>query len=160
MNAVTGNPDKVEVEHLLVECGLPVSDITSEHMEHFFAAGEPSNLTGVVGLELYEDVALLRSLTVSPKHRGTGLGKQLVAYAEQYAFDHGVQEIYLLTTTADKFFSTLGYSAMTRSQAPAAIQGTAEYSNLCPSSSVFMVKQLVTDKSSSVSRPKSTHSDG
>jgi amino-acid N-acetyltransferase len=146
MNTVTSNPDKVEVEHLLIECGLPVSDITSDHMEHFFAAGDPSGLTGVVGLEPYGDVALLRSLAVSPKHRGTRLAKQLVAHAEQYALAHRVQAIYLLTTTADKFFSGLGYSSVSRSQAPSAIQSTTEFSSLCPSSSVFMVKRLVIDE--------------
>lgn len=147
MNTVMGNPDKTSVEHLLQECNLPTSDITPQHMEHFFASGDSAGLTGVIGLELYGDVALLRSLAVSPKHRGTGLGKQLVSHAEQHAIAQGVQAIYLLTTTANKFFARLGYSSVSRSQAPPAIQGSTEYSSLCPSSSVFMTKQLVADKS-------------
>ena len=143
MNTMIRNPEESHVKRLLQECGLPVSDITSTHLEHFFACGDRSGLFGVVGLELYGDAALLRSLAVSPKHRNTGLGKQLVALAEQYALAQGVRAIYLLTTTADKFFTRLGYSSMSRSQAPSAIQGTVEFSHLCPSSSVFMVKQLV-----------------
>jgi amino-acid N-acetyltransferase len=136
-------PDETEVMRLLQECHLPFSDIIPEQLEHFFAAGDSSGLSGVVGLELYGDAALLRSLAVSPQHRGTGLGKRLVAHAEQYAFAQGVRANYLLTTTADKFFSRLGYLPVSRSQAPLAIQNTAEFSNLCPSSSIFMVKQLV-----------------
>ncbi len=136
------NPKLADVQSLLEDCGLPYSDITSQNMEHFFALGAEASLSGVVGLEIYGDVALLRSLAVSPKHRNSGVGKQLVTHAEKYAFSIGVRSVYLLTTTADKFFLQLGYSPLSRSQAPASITRTTEFSSLCPSSSVFMVKKL------------------
>lgn len=137
------NPNRDDVKHLLQVCGLPHSDITPAHLQHFFASGNNSGLFGVVGIEPYGSIALLRSLAVTPKHRNSGLGKQLVAYIEQYALAQGVQVIYLLTTTADKFFSRLGYSPVPRDQAPSVIQDTIEFSNLCPSSSILMVKRLV-----------------
>ena len=142
MNTMIKNPDESQVQRLLTDCDLPTSDITPAHLEHFFGLEDGSALFGIIGLELYGDVALLRSLAVSPEHRSAGLGKQLVSHAEGYALSQGVQDVYLLTTTADKFFSKLGYSSVPRHQAPAAIQGTAEFSDLCPSSSIFMVKQL------------------
>jgi amino-acid N-acetyltransferase len=50
--------------------------------------------------------------------------------------------LYLLTTTADAFFRRLGYEQTARELAPPAIKATREFSSLCPSSSIFMVKQL------------------
>ncbi len=143
MNTVMENPNENDVKRILRECGLPFSDITPGHLKHFFASGDSARLSGIVGLELYQDTALLRSLAVLPGYRNTGLGRRLVAHAERYALAQGVRAIYLLTTTADAFFSRIGYSPVSRDRAPSAIRNTAEFSNLCPSSSVFMVKRLV-----------------
>jgi amino-acid N-acetyltransferase len=51
-----------------------------------------------------------------------------------------IREIYLLTTTAAEFFTHLGYRQVDRALAPAAIASTKEFSSLCPSTAVFMVK--------------------
>jgi len=65
-----------------------------------------------------------------------------VAQAERFAQSRGVREIYLLTTTAQRFFERLGYARVPREAAPVAIQRTQEFSTLCPSGSAFMVKRL------------------
>ena len=62
------------MKRLLQECGLPVAGITQKHLEHFFMTDDGS---GVVGHELYETVALIRSLAVLPKCRNTGLAADL-----------------------------------------------------------------------------------
>jgi len=142
-NTTIKTPNEFDVKQLLQECGLPASDITPKHLEHFFGFYDNSGLLGVVGLEIFGTIALLRSLAVLSKHRKNGIGRHLVAHAEQYAHAQCVQVIYLLTATADQFFSKLGYSPTPRSQAPSAIQETAEFSNLCPSSSILMVKHPV-----------------
>jgi len=87
-------------------------------------------------------VALLRSLAVNSKCRGRGCGTALVAQAELFAQSQGVREIYLLTTTAQRFFERLGYARVLREGAPGAIQRTQEFSTLCSSGSAFMVKRL------------------
>jgi amino-acid N-acetyltransferase len=66
----------------------------------------------------------------------------LVAQAERFAHSQGVSRVYLLTTTAEKFFDRLGYRKTDRESAPAPIRQTKEFSGLCPSSSAFMVKAL------------------
>lgn len=137
------SPKESDVKRLLRQCDLPISDITPAHLDHFFAACDDSGLYGIVGMELYGIAALLRSLAISPKHRNKRWGKRLVVHAEEYARTQGVRSIYLLTTTANGFFSKLGYKSLSRSEAPIAIQKTPEFSNLCTSSSVFMVKQLI-----------------
>jgi amino-acid N-acetyltransferase len=135
-------PLELRVKHLLAECHLPTTDLSPRHLEHFFACGPLEAPEGVVGLEVYDEGALLRSLAVSPKSRGNGYGKELVAQAERYAQSLGVREVYLLTTTAAEFFERLGYKRTNRESAPEAIRRTEEFSALCPSTSAFMVKTL------------------
>ena len=138
-------PAESSVKRLLAESDLPVADLTPRLMEHFLGCGSAEVLTGVVGLEIFGPVALLRSLAVAGNHRGSGLGKALVAAAEGYARSRGVEELYLLTTTADRFFERLGYERADREAAPESIRGTSEFSGLCPSSSVFMLRRLPAD---------------
>jgi L-amino acid N-acyltransferase YncA len=139
------NPCESAVKHLLTESNLPSSDLTPDHLKHFFGCGPTERLNGVVGLEIYGEVALLRSLAVARESRGSGYGRALVAEAETYALSHGVTEIYLLTSTAERFFERLGYRRISREAAPDAIRRTREFSDLCPSSSAFMMKALATD---------------
>jgi amino-acid N-acetyltransferase len=58
-----------------------------------------------VGLEPCGQDALLRSLVVAPDERAHGLGTSLVEHAEQEARKRGLRALYLLTTTAEGFFS-------------------------------------------------------
>jgi amino-acid N-acetyltransferase len=53
-----------------------------------------------------------------------------------------VKALYLLTIDAAAFFSRLGYQEIARSEAPAAITGTAQFAGLCPSSAHCMRKPL------------------
>jgi amino-acid N-acetyltransferase len=122
--------------------GLPDSDITDEHLEHFFFAGSDGSPSGLVGLELYGTDALLRSLVVGENASGKGLGSTLVEHAERYAATNGVDSVYLLTTTAEAFFKRLGYERIARSQAPPSIKKTREFASLCPASSALMMKNL------------------
>lgn len=139
---IFSRPSESGVKRLLAEAGLPTSDITARHLAHFFGFGSDNDLTGVVGLEMFGESALLRSLAVAAVYRGAGLGSRLVAHAERHARDQGVRSLYLLTTTAEAFFQRRGYSRIPREKAPTAIQGTAEFSGICPASSTFMVKHL------------------
>ena len=126
------------VKRLLTEANLPTSDLTEAHLQHFFASGED----GVVGLEIYPPVALLRSLAVAASARGRGIGSALLADAERYAREQRIQQIYLLTSTAEQFFARAGYERVERAAVPQAIQETQEFSTLCPASSALMRKQL------------------
>ena len=77
------NPPESQVKHLLTEAKLPSSDLSARHLEHFWGCGLVEAPTGVVGLEIYGDVALLRSLAVAVDSRGKGYGRALVAGAER-----------------------------------------------------------------------------
>lgn len=141
-------PPEPEVRRLLTDANLPISDLAQEHFEHFFGCGPEKSPKGVVGLEIFGSDALLRSLAVEEKIRGRGCGKALVAEAERYAQRRGVHRIYLLTTTAAKFFERLGYRAISRDDAPECVRATKEFSALCPLDSAFMVKDLAAPRTS------------
>jgi amino-acid N-acetyltransferase len=137
-------PPRLGVVALLESEGLPASDLTDAHLEHFFFIGTDRAPSALVGLEVYGDIALLRSLVVSAAARTKGLGSALVLHAERYAAACRVDSLYLLTTTAEGYFEHRGYRRLDRSDAPPSIQSTREFSSLCPSSSAFMIKRLKT----------------
>jgi amino-acid N-acetyltransferase len=139
---IRGRPPRSTAVALLQAQGLPVSDITDEHLEHFFFVGSDGSPSGLVGLEIYGSDALLRSLVVAETARTQGVGAALVQHAEDYAVSHHVDAIYLLTTTAEPFFEHRGYRRIDRSEAPQTIQSTAEFASICPASSAFMIKRL------------------
>lgn len=132
-----------EIIPLLAACALPVADLLPSSPVRFFGIRLQGTLVAVVGLELHPPAALLRSLAVTPAFRGRGHARQLVAFAESFAVEQGVDTLYLLTTTAEAYFLGLGFTPASRSAAPPAIQATSEFSGLCPASSAFLSKQLV-----------------
>lgn len=142
MNIVPVDSRNELVLRLLEDCKLPVADISASRSVQLFGAYAGSELLGVVGLEAYAPVALLRSLAVSPAARNTGTGRALVAFVEAEAASRNVASLFLLTMTAASFFEALGYAPLPREEAPDAIKATAQFSGLCPASSSFMVKRL------------------
>ena len=116
--AIRGQPSHAMVGAMLEAAGLPAADVSEEHLRNFFYAPYEGSALGLVGLELYGHEALLRSLVVTQRERGKGLGLALVHHAESYA------------------------ASRDRSQAPSSIKRTSEFASLCPESSAFMVKTL------------------
>lgn len=134
--------DLAALKVLLQACGLPFDDLNAEHLAHFFVIKDQGQIVGSVGLEVRGPFGLLRSLALGQSLRGRGLGLQLVKHIEEYARSRQITALYLLTTTADRFFTHLGYQEVPRGSAPAALQETAEFQNICPASAVCMRKEL------------------
>ena len=135
-------PRAIKVMNLLAACSLPNADISENKLQHFFGCGQEANPGGVAGVELYGEVALLRSLAVKKDVRGQGCGKSLVHEVERYAEQNGVKRLYLLTTTAETFFEALGYARVSRDSAPEPIRATTEFSSLCSDTATVMAKDL------------------
>lgn len=134
--------DLALVKAILGACDLPTSDLTQKALENFFVVGDGKNAEAVIGLEVMGASALLRSLAVLPASRGKGLATNLVGFIEQHAIDLGVMNLYLLTTTASRFFESQGYTPVQRSEVPEVIQTTAEFSSLCPDDAIVMTKYV------------------
>ena len=133
-----------EVAALLEACDLPISDLRNGLHADLFGLRTGKKLVGLIGIEHYGTVGLLRSLAVDETHRNNGHGQLLLKHAESWAAQQGIQELFLLTTTAENFFARLGYGRISRSDAPAVIAGTTQFVGLCPSTSAFMHKVLPT----------------
>lgn len=131
-----------EVEHFLIRANLLADDIPGNDNIRLYGVRSAQKLSGLVGLEGFGSVALLRSLAVSKRARNHGLGRSLVNHAEQQAAQTGVLSLYLLTTTESQFFERLGYVMSGRESVPDAIAVTAQFSQLCPASACLMCKQL------------------
>jgi len=125
---------------LLSRAGLPTEDLSADSLGGFLVASIDGSMVGLVGLEHFGPIGLLRSLVVEPAFRAAGLGRVLVAALESQAASQGVRELWLLTIDADAWFEKLGWEARQRDQAPEAIRRTAEFANLCPGDAVLMQK--------------------
>ena len=129
------------VEALLTACGLPRDGATAA-----FASGvvarDGAVIVGAAAVERYGAAGLLRSVAVDPGHRGTGVGRALVAAAEVLARDDGVRDLFLLTETASGWFPRLGYATVPRDEAAAAVGASVEFRTACGVTAVAMRKAL------------------
>lgn len=134
--------DLAPVSGLLAGADLPTEDV-AEHLDNFLAVWDGKRLVGVVGMELHKGGGLLRSLVVDPAYRGTGLGRALTREILSHAWSHGIVDVGLLTTTAEKFFTKEGFRAVPREAIPEWIKESREFKVYCPSTAVCMVKRLM-----------------
>ena len=127
---------------LLHAAGLPVEDFSESIFGDFLVASSGPVVAGCIGLESFPTIGLLRSLAVDPGVRDAGIGRRLVGELEARASRRGIEELWLLTIDADRYFSKLGYRVQERHAAPEVIRQTAEFSRLCPDDAVLMKKKL------------------
>jgi amino-acid N-acetyltransferase len=126
---------------LIAAAKLPTSDITPDRVV-FFGAFEGDRLVGTIGLERVDGAGLLRSLAVEPDRRARGIARALYERLLAEASQAGLTDLYCLTTTADGFFTHLGFGSVPRTEAPQGIQATPEFSSLCPSSTRLYTRSL------------------
>lgn len=124
--------DLPEIATLLAGNNLPISDILPGK-QHFIVAEIDHKIIGCVGFEGYDKSGLLRSLVVSQDYRNLNIAHILIEKILLLGKEQGIQEFYLLTTTAGSFFEKLGWKNINRFQVSEEIKSTAEFSSLCPS---------------------------
>jgi amino-acid N-acetyltransferase len=130
--------DLMKIEILLTENDLPIVGVR-DALCSFIVAEHAGDIVGVVGLEsCCAQYALLRSTAVAQPWRGRGLGRRLVERAVSEAESKGVEALYLLTTTAERYFPSFGFSTVTRDVVPAEVRATAEFQSACPASATVM----------------------
>lgn len=125
---------------LLKEHNLPVADLDEKKI--LFACLTHQNVVGTGGLEFFSNCALLRSISIKKDLQKRGLGKFIVGELENVVKQHRLNSIFLLTTSAQDFFSKEGYVTVDRAEVPPEIKNTTEFSSICPSSAVVMRKFL------------------
>ena len=135
------NRDLDAVERLLSANDLPVDGV-KESFSSFVVAEDEGAIVGAVGLEKFGSVALLRSAVVSNDHRGSGVGRGLVEHILKYAEKDGIEELFLLTSTAEDYFPRFGFARTTRSAVPAAVKASAEFQGACPDTALVMTRRI------------------
>lgn len=129
--------------NLLKENTLPVDDIGEN--TSLFGFMDDNTLLGSAGLEVFDDCALIRSISIQKSLQGKGFGVILQKELEQVAQSKNIRCLYLLTTTAEGFFKKQGFITIQRDEVPATIRSTSEFSSVCPSSAIVMKKILVNE---------------
>jgi amino-acid N-acetyltransferase len=79
---------------------------------------------------------------VSAEQRGTGVGRHLVEQILELAERAGVDEVYLLTTTAEGYFPRFGFSRTTREVVPDSVKSSAEFRGACPDTAIVMERRV------------------
>lgn len=133
--------DLVGIRALLDRVHLPLDGV-GEHLSTMLVAREGEAIVGTAGLELYPDGALLRSVAVDPRWQGKRLGHLLTDAALQLAAAHQAAAVFLLTTTAERFFPKFGFEPIAREQVPSSVRQSVEFQSACPASAVVMRRRL------------------
>ena len=126
---------------LLQRNHLPLDGLC-DHLATTLVARQHDQILGSAALEVYADGALLRSVAVAPEAQGHGLGHELTDAAIRMAEAIKAPAIYLLTTTAERFFPKFGFERIARTDVPAGVQTSIQFTSACPSSAVVMRKSL------------------
>jgi amino-acid N-acetyltransferase len=133
--------DLPDVLSLLQNAELPVAGV-ADTLHGFFVAEREGTLIGAAGLEIYGASALLRSVVVQDEWRGSGVGRSLIDLALGEAKARGIEDVFLLTTTAEHYFPRFGFTCISRDAVAGQVTASLEFQGACPASAVVMRKRL------------------
>ena len=133
--------DFLLIQSLLESAKLPLDGV-KEHLRSFLLLKKEDKIIGTVGLEVYGDKALIRSLAVTKGFRGRGYGKRLYEAIIAKARGQQISEIYLLTETAEMFFAKQGFETISRDSVDTEVKESIEFRCACPESASCMWLRL------------------
>jgi amino-acid N-acetyltransferase len=129
------------VRELLVANALPLDGVPRS-LAGFLVAEEGDQVIGVAGVEDCGEYGLLRSAAVAEVARSRGIGRRLVEDLVAQASRDGRRGLYLLTTTAARYFPAFGFVETDRQAVPESVRATREFSEACPASATVMKLDL------------------
>ncbi|MBL7738182.1 MAG: GNAT family N-acetyltransferase [Chitinophagaceae bacterium] len=135
--------DLSHIKKLLTRSGLPTSDLDESPVDFIIAETGDNGLAGCIGVEQYAADGLLRSFAVDETLRSRRIGHRLLNELLSYSRERNIQQLHLLTTTAENYFGKAGFILSGRENAPATIRSTTEFTSICPSSSAYMVMKIL-----------------
>lgn len=121
--------DLAAIDALIMSEHLPAFR-TADFLDTFWVLEEGGKLLGCVGLEVYGEAALLRSVITSPVLRGQGYGDVLVEKASDEARRRGVKRLYLFTMDKAPFFARFAFQPCTMDDFEPAARQCTQYSIL------------------------------
>ncbi|XDD46551.1 arsenic resistance N-acetyltransferase ArsN2 [Leptospira sp. WS39.C2] len=139
----SANDDELPVIfQMLRDNHLPFEDITHISIQNFLLAKFETLTIGCIGIEEFKEIALLRSFCVKESYRKLRIGKSMYQMMENSCHKKGITELFLLTTTAESYFTKLGFLVTDRSKTPEFIKNTTQFRLICPDSAICMKKNL------------------
>ena len=90
---VATSKDLPTIKELLNISKLPSDDI-DDHINNFIVIEEKEEIIGAGGLEIYDDIGLVRSIAVVADHRNKGIGGKIYRLIEAKANDKGINNIW------------------------------------------------------------------
>ena len=115
--------DYDSISDLLKTVNLPVQGV-QEHLDNFVVLTDGESIIGTGGLEIYSDKALLRSLAIHSDYQNRGL--------------QNIRELYLLTETAERFFTAIGFETISRELVDEQVKTSEEFRSVCPTTAGCM----------------------
>ena len=129
------------VAALLEREHLPLDGLR-QHFAHAIVARAGNRIVGCSALEVYQGGALLRSVAVDAEYRRGGVGSDLTQAAIQLASQRLVPAMYLLTTTAERFFRKFNFEIIDSADVPRSVTASEEFTHACPSTAIVMRRFL------------------
>jgi amino-acid N-acetyltransferase len=132
---------RAQAAEFLKDFELVYTDLDQPNVR-IFRFEDSGQLVGFGGLEIFGNLALLRSVAVGKEFQGKKVGRFICNWIEDWAKENQLLELYLLTTTAPDFFAHLNYQVIQRNEFPKPLRQTSQFSQLCPASAICMKKVL------------------
>ncbi|MEL7001527.1 MAG: arsenic resistance N-acetyltransferase ArsN2 [Bacteroidota bacterium] len=133
--------DQPWVVDLLSKANLPTNDVDLD-VQRFIKIESNGKNIAIGALEIAGNSALLRSVVVPQnlQRKGAGIAvtKALINEAKKLKLDN----LFLLTETAEKFFDKIGFMTIDRKEVPEEILSLEEFTNICPSTAACMTLKL------------------
>jgi len=129
-----------EIRNLLTANRQPVQGALN-HLSNFMVATENGRIVGALGLEIYGDIGLLRSLVVASNMRGRSIAKRLIKRMIERCKSKQLSALYLLTGNADALFVRYGFEKMPRADMPTKLYVSMELQG--PSSAASTGMRLI-----------------
>ncbi|GAE31290.1 hypothetical protein [Halalkalibacter hemicellulosilyticus] len=119
--------DLLKVQRLVAKAGLRDEGI--EHIiEHFLIVeNDAEQLIGTVGIEMYEEVGLLRSLVLQSPEWDAKLSLEFLQLTLKYAEEQKLKAVYLCAKATSALFHQLGFREVVKERIPKEIQESAHF---------------------------------
>ncbi len=129
------------IKRLLSAALLPSGDVGGPD-QRFIVASQGGRVLGCAGLESHGEDGQLRSMAVRWTSRNAGLGSRLHERLLFEAVMAGVRTLYVVTTTAEDFFTRHGYRRIAARQAPPRLLASEEFAAFVPGGGVVMSRTV------------------
>ena len=128
------------VSKLLHQNNLSTEGITEKDVQ-FFAMYEEEIALGIGAFTVCGVFAMLRSVCIDHRYQKRGLGNVLCNQLFIKAKELGLENIYLLTDTAEGFFKKQNFNRIKREELPIVLENNILVQSACSMNSVVMYRK-------------------